>query len=140
MVAVPPCAECGAPASRIELVAPGKNPAGWDEWPAPTRDTFTRVCRDPQGWHLLFDGPAAGSGLGQPVTAARAEEILRAFAPPLAFEKVRMARFYDDAGFCGSCGAAYCARHWNISSTGYGCCPCGHGKSLDPHWWPEDDE
>ena len=42
--------------------------------------------------------------------------------------------FYDDAGFCQDCNAPYCYRHWHVSETGYGHCPAGHGKSLDPHW------
>ena len=28
----------------------------------------------------------------------------------------------------------YCYRHWHVSESGYGYCPYGHGKSLDPHW------
>ena len=44
------------------------------------------------------------------------------------------AGFYDDAGFCQDCDAAYCYRHWHVSETGYEHCPAGHGKSLDPHW------
>jgi hypothetical protein len=28
--------------------------------------------------------------------------------------------------------------HWDVSSTGYGRCPRGQGRSLDPHWWPDD--
>jgi hypothetical protein len=135
MVAVPPCAECGAAASRVELIAPGDVPARWDEWPAWQRDSFERN-RDPDAWHLLFDGPAAGSGLGQAVSADRAETIARAFMPPLASGKVRAAGFYDSAGFCGQCGVAYCARHWHVSESGYGTCPRGHGQSLDPHWSP----
>lgn len=139
MVAVPPCAECGAPASRIELIAPGDHPAGWEEWPASRRDTFARKYRDLSAWHLLVDGPGAGSGLGQAVTEARAGEIARALAPPLTYEKIHTVGFYDDAGFCAACGVPYCGRHWNISDTGFGTCPRGHGKSLDPHWWPADE-
>jgi hypothetical protein len=44
------------------------------------------------------------------------------------------AGFYDDAGFCQDCDAPSCYRHWHVSQTGYGHCPAGHGKSLDPHW------
>ena len=35
MVVTPPCAACGAPATRIELVAPGQLPAQWSTGPAP---------------------------------------------------------------------------------------------------------
>jgi hypothetical protein len=34
----------------------------------------------------------------------------------------------------------YCARHWHLSQTGYGTCPLGHGKSLDPHWQPAEED
>ncbi len=61
-----------------------------------------------------------------------------AFAEPLRYEKVRQADLYDDAGFCAECGVAYCPTHWNVSPGGYGRCPRGHGKSLDPHWSPDD--
>jgi hypothetical protein len=53
---------------------------------------------------------------------------------------VHAAGFYDDAGFCQSCDAPYCYRHWQVTRSGYGYCPHGHGKSLDPHWSPEDDD
>ncbi len=39
-------------------------------------------------------------------------------------------------GFCQDCDAPYCHQHWHVSDTGYGYCPCGHGKSMDPHWSP----
>lgn len=43
---------------------------------------------------------------------------------------------YDDIGFCDECKVPYCDIHWSVSATGYGTCPKGHGKSLDPHWSP----
>ena len=64
----------------------------------------------------------------------QAEQIVRAFRPPLSFVQVHTAGFYDDAGFCQDCDALYCYRHWHVSEGGYGYCPHGHGKSLDPHW------
>ena len=79
--------------------------------------------RDPGQWYLIFDGVAAGNGSGRPVEAGEAGRIARAFRPPLCFDRVRMAGFYDDAGFCEDCGAPYCARHWHLSGTGYGHCP-----------------
>ena len=36
MVAAPPCAECGNPSTRTELVAPGQLPAEWDPVAQPT--------------------------------------------------------------------------------------------------------
>lgn len=57
---------------------------------------------------------------------------------PVTFEAVRAAGFYDDLGFCAECGVPYCPTHWTVSPGGYGRCPAGHGKSLDPHWSPDD--
>ena len=94
--------------------------------------------RGPGQWYLIVEGVAAGNGSGSPVGAGEAGRIARAFRPPLCFDRVRTAGFYDDAGFCGDCGAPYCARHWHLSGTGYGHCPLGHGKSLDPHWQPAE--
>jgi hypothetical protein len=47
-----------------------------------------------------------------------------------------MARLDNDAGFCPDCEVPYCHQHWHLSDTGYGYCPYGHGKDLDPHWSP----
>jgi hypothetical protein len=137
MVVTPACAACGAPAARIELVAPGQLPAGWEQRPATARDSMMRD-RDPGQWYLILDGVAAGNGSGRPAGAGEAGRIAEAFRPPLCFDRVRTAGFYDDAGFCEDCGAPYCARHWHLSGTGYGHCPLGHGKSLDPHWHPAE--
>jgi hypothetical protein len=137
MVAAPPCAVCGTPSACIELIAPGELPAQWTEWKASDQDTFLRLYRDSGLWHLLFHGPDSGSGLGQRIDAAWAGQIAAAFEPPLSFARVHTAGFYDDAGFCGKCDAPYCYRHWNVSPSGYGVCPNGHGKSLDPDWSPE---
>gem|GEM_PF-4295528 len=46
MVAAPPCAECGNPSTRTELVAPGQLPAEWDQWPSQRQDLF-RQYREP---------------------------------------------------------------------------------------------
>jgi hypothetical protein len=134
MMVTPLCAACGAPATRIELVAPGQLPAQWEHWPATVRDSFLR-CRGPGQWCLIRDGVAAGNG--NPIQAGEAGEAGRiawAFRPPLRYDQVATAGFYDNAGFCQDCDAAYCYRHWHVSGTGYGQCPAGHGKSLDPHW------
>ncbi len=101
------------------------------------RESFLRY-RDPREWWLLFEGVAAGNGLGDPITADRAAQVGDAFSQPYNYDRVHAAGFYDDAGFCQSCGVAYCYRHWHVSRSGYGSCPEGHGKSLDPHWSPED--
>jgi hypothetical protein len=133
MVAAPPCAVCGSSAARVELVAPGEPPAEWDQWTQARRDAFQRR-REPDRWHLLFEGVAAGNGGGDPIDADRARRIADAFRQPLNHVQVRTAGFHDDAGFCEECGAAYCYRHWHVSDTGFGQCPEGHGKSLDPLW------
>jgi hypothetical protein len=136
-VAAPPCAECGNPPTRIELVAPGQLPAEWDNWPSQRQDLF-RQYREPERWRLIFKGVAAENGyLGDPIDADEAGRITQAFRPPYRFAQVHSAGFYDDAGFCEDCDAPYCYRHWHVSESGYGRCPRGHGKSLDPHWSPD---
>lgn len=92
--------------------------------------------RGPGQWYLIVDSVAAGNGCGSPVDAGEAWRIAQAFRLPLCFDQVRTGGFYDDAGFCADCGVPYCARHWHVSRTGYGHCPLGHGKSLNPHWQP----
>jgi hypothetical protein len=47
------------------------------------------------------------------------------------------AEFHDGAGYCSDCEVPYCYDHWHRGITGYGTCPRGHGKSLDPHWSPD---
>ncbi|MEH1016263.1 hypothetical protein V6U90_24540 [Micromonospora sp. CPCC 206060] len=136
----PPCAMCGQTASHVELVPPHAKPVTWQHWSPQERRTFeaARQRRGPQQWWLLYSGIERGNGSGDPVDEARALRIVAAFTEPYCYSAVTTAGFYDDAGFCGQCDAPYCHRHWNVSSSGYGTCPRGHGKSLDPHWWPED--
>lgn len=133
MVVTPPCAACDAPSTRIELVAPGQLPAEWEQWPVTVRASIERQ-RQPGQWWLLFKGVAAYNGYGDPIDTSQAGHIAQAFRPPLCFAQVHTAGFYDDAGFCQDCDAPYCYHHWHVSETGYGYCPHGHGKSLDPHW------
>ncbi|MFE0529856.1 hypothetical protein ACFW0V_19890 [Micromonospora parva] len=139
-VTEPPCAVCGRPAAHIELVAPNSQPTDWQRWSPPQRDAYTaaRQRHSGQQWWLLFSGIVAGDGSGRPVDPAEAQRIADAFTRPYRYTAVTSAGFYDDAGFCGHCDAPYCYHHWNVSNTGYGTCPQGHGKSLDPHWWPDD--
>jgi len=49
MVVTPTCAACGAPATRIELVAAGQLPAQWEHRPRTVRDSFLRH-RGPGQW------------------------------------------------------------------------------------------
>jgi hypothetical protein len=136
MVATPPCAVCGVPATRVELVAPGQVPVEWEQWPRTVQDAIVQ-WRQPEQWWLVLKGVATENGYGNPIQASEAGRIAQAFRPPLRFAQVHTAGFYDDAGFCQDCDAPYCYRHWHVSESGYGHCPRGHGKSLDPHWWPE---
>ena len=131
----PPCAACGTPSARIELVAPGQLPAQWEQWPSTVQGNILRQ-REPGQWYLLVTGLATDNGYGDPIDASRAGRIAQAFRSPLRFAQVHAAGFYDDAGFCPDCDAPYCYQHWHVSETGYGYCPHGHGKSLDPHWSP----
>ena len=134
IVAAPPCVARGSPSTRIELVAQGELPVEWEQWNS-QRQGFFLMHREPERWHLTFKGVATENGyMGDPIDASRAEQIARAFRPPLSFAQVHTAAFYDDAGFCQDCDAPYCYRHWHVSESGYGYCPRGHGKSLDPHW------
>jgi hypothetical protein len=104
MVVSPPCAACGTPATRIELVAPGQLPAQWEQWPGKVRDSFLGH-RGPGQWYLILDGVATSNGHGNPVQAGEAGRIAQAFRPPLRYDKVATAGFYDDAGFCQDCDA-----------------------------------
>jgi len=133
MVVTPPCTVCGTPSARVELVAPGCLPAEWEQWPRTVRDSVERQ-RQPGQWYLLFQGVVSRNGYGDPIDASQAGRIAEAFRPPLHFGQVHRAGLYDDAGFCQDCDAPYCYQHWNVSAGGYGYCPRGHGKSLDPHW------
>lgn len=70
MVVTPPCVVCGTPSARVELVAPGRLPAGCEQWPRTIRDSI-RQQRQPGGWYLLFKGVATENGYGNPSTPAR---------------------------------------------------------------------
>lgn len=71
IVATPPCAVCGDPAARIELVAPGQMPAEWDQWPGTVQASIVRQ-RQPGQWYLLFKGTATYNGYGDPIDTSRA--------------------------------------------------------------------
>ena len=133
MVAAPACRVCGRIAARVELIAPGQLPVEWDRWNQDRKDSWLR-WREPDQWHLLFEGVATGNGSGDPVTEARALRIIDAFRLPLTWAQVHTAGFHDDASICRDCDAAYCYIHWRVSQSGYGTCARGHGKRLDPHW------
>lgn len=91
-VVTPPCAACGTPAARIELVAPGRVPAEWEQWPSTVRAGIVRQ-REPGQWWLLSKGVAACNGYGDPIDASRAGQIARAVRPPLCFAQIHTAGF-----------------------------------------------
>jgi hypothetical protein len=110
----PPCAACGRAATHVEL------------------------RREGDAWWFVYEGLVAGNGLGHRQSDAKAALLTAAFADPPHFDLMQAADLhYDNAGFCVACGLPYCVKHWNVSVSGYGRCPKGHGKSLDPHWSPD---
>ncbi len=132
----PPCQVCGKPAVRVEIVPPGELPQEWDHWKPAHRQSFSKY-RDATKYVLIFKGVERGNGLGNPISEQEAREIVGMLSPKLDLEAVHR-HFYDDLGYCAECAAFYCSTHWSSSRGGYGHCPNGHGKSLDPHWSPED--
>jgi hypothetical protein len=135
MVVTPPCAACGTLTAHIELVPPGQLPAGWDQWPGIAPGRILRRPH-PQEWYLLRQGIAGDNSYAGPLTASGAGQIAWALRFPLRYAQVHTARFHDDLGFCPDCEVPYCHQHWHRTDTGYGYCPYGHGKNLDPHWTP----
>jgi len=128
----------GEIASQVALLSPDETFAdlhrdGQAAWEG------VELRRRPGMWHFLYRGIVAGNASGDPVDLARAVRITKAFTLPYSSLRIRQADLYDDAGFCGSCGNAYCFDHWNVSRSGAsGSCPQGHWKSLDPNWSPDD--
>ena len=93
--------------------------------------THVELRQEGDGWRFIYKGIGGGNDDAAALLTA-------AFADPPHFDLMREADLYDNAGFCEECGLAYCYTHWNTTTTGYGTCPEGHGKSLDPHWSPDD--
>ena len=110
----PACAICGNPATHVEL------------------------RRTDDGWWFVYQGVVAGNGAGHLVSAEDAEVLTEAFTDPPRFDLMRSADLgYDNAGYCEECRLAYCYGHWAPTSGGFGRCPHGHGKGMDPHWSPD---
>lgn len=132
----PKCSVCGGASARIEILEPSEDPQDLDKWESRWRELF-RENRDRESWWLLFSSIGGANGVaGDPMSEDKAKRWIDALQEPLEFERVRSLDLYDDIGFCGECRKPYCATHWSVSSSGYGTCPEGHGKSLDPHWSP----
>src|ERR1019366_6969861 len=53
----------------VELEAPGRLPAQWEQWPRTVQDSIERQ-RQPGQWYLLFQGVASCNGYGDPIDAS----------------------------------------------------------------------
>jgi hypothetical protein len=132
----PPCQVCGKHAVRLEIVPPGGLPQEWDNWKPADRQIYSKHRNATKYVHIL-EGVECGNGLGNPISEQEARDIVGMLSPKFDLEAVHR-RFYDDLGYCAECREFYCSTHWSPSRGGYSHCPNGHGKSLDPHWSPED--
>ena len=134
------CVVCGKQTAAVELLPPGQYPASLqgDQY-VEIRKSWDRI-RKKEPWWLRYDGPAAGSGAGHAIGEDKAERIAASFAEPLNYARIHDAGFYDDAGFCGTCGKPYCYQHWNVSGGEVGRCPMGHMKFLDSYYNPAHDD
>ena len=137
MLIEPKCDICKEPSARIEILAPGEMPSRIDEWEPKWRELFLKH-RHPGKWRMLFSSLGGGNGVtGDAISEEKAALWQETLSDPITFERVRTLRIYDDLGFCRECKVPYCDTHWAVSSTGFGRCPKGHGRSLDPHWSPD---
>ena len=133
----PTCHVCGKRAVTLEVIPPGELPQEWHSWSSQSRRIF-RERRWSDGYTVVYSGVVAGSGpSGTHVSEEDARGIVDALVPTLNVSAMT-SRWYDDLGYCPECGVFYCYTHWSPSVGGYGYCPKGHGKSLDPHWSPDD--
>lgn len=124
----------------VEVVPPHAQPMEWESWEETRRQTFAKY-RDAESHQLLYSGPGGSNGwVGDAIDSTRADRIMAAFSAKPSAGAIQAAGFYDGAGLCAGCGAFYCEKHWSVSATGFGTCPQGHGKSLDPHSHPEFDD
>ena len=133
----PMCSECKNSAAKIEIVEPNAYPKEAIKWSAEDYAQYEKF-RDFESDYLIYSGPGGSNGyIGDPIDLKRKSDLIDAFTEPYSPIKIRE-QFYDMAGFCVGCGEFYCSKHWRFSSIdGYGKCPKGHGKSLDPHWTPD---
>ena len=127
------CSKCDNWAAKIEITAPNKYPKDAGSWSKEERTRYERY-RDFNKNYLTYTGPGGSSGrVGSPIDEEKKAALINAFAEP--FDPIKLKeQFYDMAGYCSGCEKFYCSTHWNANARGYGTCPNGHGKSLDPHW------
>jgi hypothetical protein len=127
------CDRCGRDAAAVQIYPPGAIPEGaLDRLPAYLVAMTLPTLR------VSYSGPDSGGG-ADPVDPARHDGVRALLAmeiqpKPRDAIATCLGDLYDDAGYCTPCSSTYCDRCWQISSTGFGTCPHGHGKSLDPHW------
>jgi hypothetical protein len=133
MVVTPPCAACGTPSVRVELVAPGQVPAEWDQWPAPCRPASCGDARRDSGI-CCSKASLPTTATATPSTPAEPAGSPRHSGLPCTSPRSTPPGSTTMQVFCQDCDAPYCYRHWHVTESGYGYCPHGHTKSLDPRW------
>src|SRR3546814_1981125 len=113
-------------------------PVGSEDWPPELRELFISR-RAPGAWRSIYSGVVAGNGrLGDDEDPSVIAKYRAAFSEPRSYERVHQAGLYDNGGFCDECDAPFCAGHWNVNSAGFGSCPSGPRRGLEPHWSPAD--
>lgn len=132
----PVCSKCGNRAAKIEIVEPNAYPNDAIKWNAKDYVHYNKF-RDFKSNYLIYSGPGGSNGfIGNPIDLKRKAALIDAFTKPYNAILIRE-QFYDMAGYCATCNKFYCSKHWYTTSSGYGKCPKGHSKSLDPHWSPD---
>ena len=137
----PKCSVCDETCSRIEIIPSGKLPVEWNKWDEDERRLFNgaRQRHAKDGYTLIRDGIETSNGTtGDPIDEGEALAIVAALTEPYQKEKLAASGLHPDDGLCTDCGKFYCYNHWGRPQIGYGRCPNGHGRSLDPHWHPPD--
>lgn len=130
------CSKCDNWAAKIEMTEPNSYPKEAATWSEEELAHYEKY-RDFDSTYLTYSGPGGSSGdIGNPIDEERKKALINAFTEPFDSMKIKE-QFYDMAGYCNDCKKFYCATHWNTSAHGYGKCPDGHGKTLDPHWSPD---
>ncbi len=130
------CSECNNWASKIEITEPNGYPQEAASWGTKELSNYEKY-RNFDSYYLIYSGPGGSSGnIGNPIDEETKTALINTFTEPFNSIKIKEL-FYDMAGYCSVCQKFYCSTHWNTSAYGYGKCPNGHGKSLDPHWSPD---
>ncbi|AEA45214.1 hypothetical protein Fluta_3241 [Fluviicola taffensis DSM 16823] len=129
------CSVCDSLAAKILIVEPNGYPNEAVKWSLDDLSDYEKY-RNFDSNYLIYSGPGGSNGnIGDAIDEERKTKLINAFTAPFNEVNIRE-QFYDMAGYCVECQNFYCSKHWNTSSQGYGKCPQGHGKSLDPHWSP----